>query len=217
MSTFINTSTYNESGDKRFSEACERNKAPILNALRPLLAGAKTVLEIGSGSGQHAVYFGQHMPHLTWQTSDIPINHPSIRAWIAEANLTNVKPPISLNVDDVPWSLRDAGLNVKQVDAIYSSNTLHIISWPQVIKFFEGIAPLLRADAHLLIYGPFKYGGQFTSEGDANFDQHLRQQNEGSGIRDVEEIHKLANGIGLTHMGDVQLPANNHLLIWQNK
>lgn len=210
MSIFTNTDAV-QSGDKLYSEACERNKEPILNALRPILANAQTVLEIGSGSGQHAVYFGQHLPHLTWQTSDLPLKHASIRAWIAESQLSNVLPPFALNIDDTPWS----SVELEPVDAIYTSNTLHIISWPQVVKFFQGVAPLLRPSGRLCVYGPFKYGGKFISEGDARFDALLREQNEGSAIRDFEEIDKLAQNNGLQFGEHLQMPANNHLLIWR--
>ena len=211
MPIFTNTDSYTV-GIKLFSEACERNKEPILQVLRPALAEAQTVLEIGSGSGQHAVYFGQQMPHLTWYTSDVPVNHGSIRAWLADATLENVHPPISLNVDDAPWSLRDAGLDVASVDALFTANTLHIISWPQVVRLFAGIGNLLNDGGQICIYGPFKYAGNFTSEGDARFDEHLKSQNEGSGVRDFEAVSALAEAEGLHLVEDHSMPASNHLL-----
>ena len=223
MSTFSNTDTYtpeNESDGKLFSEACERNKEPILAGLRTALADAQSVLEIGSGTGQHAVYFSKHLPHLTWQTSDMPVNHASIHAWIAEAKLSNVKPPLALNIDDAPWSSQALGLHETEsteayVDAIYTSNTLHIINWQQVIKFFAGIGPLLTERGKLCVYGPFKYDGKFSGEGDASFDAMLRERNEGSAIRDIEAINQLAAEQKLKLVDDTLMPANNHLLMWQ--
>lgn len=211
---FTNTDAYTL-GPKLYSDACERNKEPILRVLRTALADAKTVLEIGSGSGQHAVYFGRHLPHLTWYTSDVPLNHASIRAWLAEADLDNVRPPVIFNMDDAPWSLRGAGLDVDCVDGLFSSNTLHIVSWPQVIKFFDGIGNLLHNDGAVCIYGPFKYGGAFTSQGDARFDALLRSQHDGSGLRDFEAVDELAKQAKLYLADDVLMPANNHLLIWR--
>ncbi len=214
MSIFTNTDA-ETIGQKLYSAACERNKEPILAALKPLMANTKSVLEIGSGSGQHAVFFGENLPHLTWYTADIPINHDSIRAWIAEAGLDNVRPPIELNVDDAPWSLQDVGMPVGQVDAIYTSNTLHIVSWPQVVRFFGGLGKLLHDGGQLCVYGPFKYAGKFSSEGDARFDALLKEQNEGSGIRDFEAVNELAEAEGLQLADDLLMPANNHLLAWR--
>lgn len=215
MSTFMNTEAPQPQGHKLFSPACERNKEPILTVLTETLAAASTVLEVASGTGQHAVYFGQHMPHLSWLTSDLQVNHASIRAWIEESGLANVRVPVVLDVDDAPWSLRDAGLPVANVDAIYSSNMLHIVSWPQVNQFFNGLSRLLKSGGALCIYGPFRYKGEFSSEGDARFDQILKEQNATSGIRDFEAVDALAVAEGLRLEKDVPMPANNHLLIWR--
>ena len=204
-------------GTKLYSAACERNQEPILNVLCTAFADAQTVLEIGSGSGQHAVYFGHHLPHVAWYTSDIAVNHTSIRAWLDEAQLDNVRPPVTLNMDDAPWSLREAGLDVDRVDAVFSSNTLHIVSWPQVVKFFGGVGALLNDGGTLCVYGPFKYDGQFTSAGDARFDALLRRQNAGSGLRDIAAVDELAQQAALSLIDDVLLPANNHLLVWHKE
>ncbi len=211
---FTHTDAYTI-GPKLYADACERNKEPILHVLRTALADAQTVLEIGSGSGQHAVYFGHHLPQLTWYTSDIPLNHASIRAWLAEAKLDNVRPPVTLDLDDAPWSLRDAGLDVDRVDGLFSANTLHIVSWPQVVKFFDGVDNLLQDDGVLCIYGPFMYDGECTSAGDARFDALLRSQNDGSGLRDFAAVDALARKAKLALIDDVLMPANNHLLVWR--
>jgi len=204
-------------GAKQFSAACERNGGPILAVLHHAFADAQTVLEISSGSGQHAVYFARHLPHLTWYTSDLPQNHPSIRAWLAEAQLANLRPPVHLDVDDAPWSLRDHGLEVDTVDAIFAANVLHVLSWSQVCHFFAGVGPLLHAGGHLCVYGPFKVDGAFTSAGDARFDAYLKAQNPTSGLRDIARLNRLALQQHLHPVGDYAMPANNRLLVWKKE
>lgn len=204
-------------GAKQFSAACERNREPVLRALQPLLRDASTVLEIGSGSGQHAVYFARHLPHLTWYTSDRAENHASIRAWIADAELPNVRPPCLLDVDDAPWSLPHCALDSAAVDAVFSANTLHIFSWPQVCRFFRGVGPWLRPSGHLCVYGPFKVDGAFISAGDAQFDAYLKAQSPASGLRDVARVDELAQQQEMTLVAEHLLPANNRLLVWQKR
>lgn len=191
---------------KPFSEAAERNKEPILGVLRGALAPVRSVLEIGSGTGQHAVHFGAHMPHLIWQTSDLRENHPSIHAWIAESKLINVKPPVSLDVLRSPWPVRHA-------DAVFTANTLHIVSWAAVRAMFNGVARIL-GDGPLCTYGPFNYQGRYTSESNAAFDRMLRQRDPDSGIRDIDELAAVAAEVGLILQADHCLPANNRLLVW---
>ena len=174
---------------KPYSEACERNREPILAVLREAFASARDVLEIGSGTGQHAVYLAQHLPHLVWHTSDRPEHHAGIRAWIADAALTNVQAPIALDVRDARWP-------VPAVDAVFSANTLHIMDWDAVQAAFRGIARVLNAGGMLAIYGPFNYGGRFASESNAHFDASLRARGVGSGLRDFEAVNTLALGIG---------------------
>ncbi|MEY8252742.1 MAG: DUF938 domain-containing protein, partial [Colwellia sp.] len=152
--------------NKPFSQACENNKRPILNILSQVFSETNHVLEIGSGTGQHAVFFGQHLPHLTWQTSDLSINHQGINVWLAEATLANVQRPIAIDLNNA-WPISET---TPQMDGLYTANTLHIISWPLVVKFFEAIAKNLAPQAQVCIYGPFKYQGKFTSESNANFD-----------------------------------------------
>jgi cyclopropane fatty-acyl-phospholipid synthase-like methyltransferase len=193
---------------KQFSPACERNKAPILAVLREACAGRRQLLEIGSGTGQHAVYFGRHMAWLTWQTSDLPVNHPSIISWQKEAALQNVLPPLALDVGEGPWP---AG----PYDAVFSANTCHIMAWEEVQAMFAGIGRVLCAGGVLCIYGPFNYEGQFTSESNAQFDASLRAQAPHMGIRDFEAVDRLAAGEGLQLQADHAMPANNRLLVWQ--
>lgn len=193
-----------------FSQACENNKRPILNILSKVFSDTNHVLEIGSGTGQHAVFFGQHLPYLTWQTSDLLINHPGINSWLDEETLTNVERPIVIDLNKT-WPMPT---NNQHVDGLYTANTLHIISWPLVVKFFEGLAQNLTSGANICIYGPFKYQGKFTSESNANFDLWLKDRDINSGIRDIEAILLLANSAGLNLVDDHVMPANNRLLVF---
>ncbi len=199
--------------NKAFSQACENNKRPILNILAKVFSQNKHVLEIGSGTGQHAVFFGQHLPHLTWQTSDLLINHQGINLWLDETALSNVQKPIVIDLNKA-WPMPEKS---PQVDGLYTANTLHIISWPLVVKFFEGIAQNLASKAMVCIYGPFKYQGKYTSESNANFDLWLKDRDIDSGIRDMEAILLLANSAGLTLIDDHVMPANNQLLVFSKR
>jgi hypothetical protein len=199
--------------NKPFSQACENNKRPILNILSKVFSESEHILEIGSGTGQHAVFFGQHLPHLTWQTSDLPINHQGINLWLDETALANVQKPIVIDLNKA-WPMPK---NNPQVDGLYTANTLHIISWPLVVKFFEAITQNLAAKAQVCIYGPFKYQEKYTSESNANFDLWLKDRDIDSGIRDIEAILLLANSAGLTLIADHVMPANNQLLVFSKK
>jgi SAM-dependent methyltransferase len=194
--------------EKPFSTACERNRDPILAVLRDLFADRKKVLEIGSGTGQHAAYFGASLPHLSWQTSDLPENHRGIHAWLEEANLPNVLPPLALHVSASSWP-------EQSFDAIFSANTCHIMSWPEVQALFAGIAHVLEPDGLVCIYGPFNYNGTFTSDSNARFDAALRAQVPHMGIRDAEAMDALATGYGLKLEADHAMPANNRLRVWR--
>jgi cyclopropane fatty-acyl-phospholipid synthase-like methyltransferase len=197
----------NELIDKPYSESCEQNRAPILVVLREAFADRCQVLEIGSGTGQHAVYFGAELPHLRWQTSDVPQHHPGIRAWLAGAALPNVLPPITLDVKENGW-------HGSRYDAVFSAHTLHIMSWPEVERFFEGVGAVLEPGGVLVVYGPFNYGGTYTSESNARFDGWLRQRDPASGVRDFEAVDALARAQGLDLQQDIAMPANNRSLVW---
>ncbi len=199
--------------NKPFSQACENNKQPILKILTTVFSSTKHVLEIGSGTGQHAAFFGQYLPNLTWQTSDLLINHQGINLWLDEAVSTNVLRPIAIDLNK-SWLMPKGNL---PIDGIYTANTLHIISWPLVVKFFEGIAKKLVAEAKVCIYGPFNYQGKFTSESNANFDLWLKERDINSGIRDIEAILLLANSAGLNLIDDHAMPANNRLLVFSKR
>lgn len=195
---------------KQFSAACARNQEPILAHLRTVLIDTTRLLEIGSGSGQHAVFFGAHLPAIIWQTSDLPQNHASILAWQREADLPNVLPPLALDMGAPDWP-------TASFDAVFSANTCHIMAWPQVQQMFAGVGTLLPSGGLLCVYGPFNYGGQFTSAGNAQFDAALRQQAPHRGLRDFEAVDRLAIAAGLVLQADHAMPANNRLLVWRIK
>ena len=193
---------------KPYSESCEQNRAPILAILREAFADRRHVLEIGSGTGQHAVYFGAELPHLRWQTADVLAHHQGIEAWRTEAGLPNVLPPLELDANDTDW-------HAGRYDAVFSANTLHIMSALEVKKCFAGIGQVLEPGGVLAIYGPFNYQGQFTSDSNARFDQWLKSRDPASGIRDFEAVDALARQQGLLLWHDHAMPANNRTLLWR--
>jgi cyclopropane fatty-acyl-phospholipid synthase-like methyltransferase len=194
--------------DKPFAESCVQNREPILAVLREVFAERRRVLEIGSGTGQHAVYFAPELPHLVWQTADVPQHHAGIRMWLAEAALANVLPPIALDASRTDW-------HGGRYDAVFSANTLHIMSWPEVERCFAGIGAVLEAGGVLAIYGPFNYNGAFTSESNARFDAWLKARDPASGVRDFEAVDALARAQGLVLQQDFAMPANNRTLVWR--
>lgn len=194
--------------EKPHAPSTEKNRQPILEVLREHFSDRRQVLEIGSGTGQHAVFFAENLPHLNWQTSDCAENLPGIGAWLAEAALPNTPPPLVFNVLEA-WPER-------RVDAIFSANTLHIMPWPAVVRLFVRLPELLLADAKVFIYGPFNYGGRFTSESNAAFDARLKESFPHQGIRDFEALNQLAAEAGLRLLEDRAMPSNNRCLVWQN-
>lgn len=192
---------------KPYTQSCENNKEPILAVLKDIFANSKRVLEISSGTGQHAVYFGRELPHLIWQPSELPQNLAGIQAWLDEAQLPNVLAPLSINVNDPRWP-------VTFVDAIFNANTVHIISWPEVERLFAHIANVIEPGGYVCFYGPYNYDGKFTSESNARFDAWLKSRDQNSGVRDFEAVNLLAASHGLKLLRDVEMPSNNRILVW---
>jgi cyclopropane fatty-acyl-phospholipid synthase-like methyltransferase len=192
---------------KQYSEACEQNRDPILAVLRGEFSGTHKVLEIGSGTGQHAVYFAAALPHLHWHTSDLAGNHAGIRAWLDESGLGNLVPPVVLDTTVGPWP-------GQKFDGVFSANTTHIMSWPAVCAMFTGIGDLLEPGGKFCLYGPFNYDGRYTSASNERFDHWLKSRDPESGIRNFEELDRLAAGNGLQLRADHEMPANNRLLVW---
>ena len=194
---------------KPFSQACVNNRDPILAVLRRVFADRQKVLEIGSGTGQHAVYFSKHLPHLQWYTSDLLENHQGIQQWIDEEPQLNLHSPRVLDAAAEKW-------DAPAVDAVFSANTLHIMDWPTVESFFECLYTVLQPGGKLAIYGPFNYNGKYTAESNQRFDAWLKAQDEKRGIRNFEQVNALARQIGLKLVEDNAMPANNRLLLWNN-
>lgn len=195
--------------DKPFSQACENNKGPILEKLADLFNQPGTILEIGTGTGQHAVHFARHLTHLTWQPSDHPQNARLCLPWLEEAALANINPPLALNVTDGDWS------SLPAIHGVFSANTAHIMAWEEVEAMFHGVARILPTDGRFCLYGPFRYNGQHTSESNERFDRSLRMQAGHMGIRDRENLERLGRSAGLVISEDFGMPANNRLLVWR--
>lgn len=192
-----------------FSAACERNKGPILEMLQSAFATCTRVLEIGSGTGQHAVHFAHHLPHLEWQPSELPDGLPALAERVRREGGPNLLPPIALDVTRDPWPVPPG------TDAVFSANTLHIVHWDAVLHFFRGAGALLAGGGVLCAYGPFNYRGEFTSASNAAFDASLKTRDPGSGIRDFEAVDALARAQGFDLLEDRAMPANNRTLVWR--
>ncbi len=195
---------------KPYAESCDQNREPILSVIQPLFADRRRVLEIGSGTGQHAVYFAAAMPHLTWYTSDCAEYHGGIRLWLEEAALPNVRAPLQLDVARSVWP--DLA-----VDAVFSANTAHIMHWPEVEAMFAGVGRLLPADGLFVLYGPFNYHGRFTSDSNARFDGWLKARDPAMGVRDFAALEQLAGAAGMVLFQDYPMPANNRILCWRKQ
>ena len=195
---------------KPYAESCAQNRDPILAVLREVFADRRQVLEIASGTGQHAVYFAEALPHLTWHTSELPENHAGIQAWLDEAHLPNVRPPLALDVNAATWP-------IAEVDAVFNANTVHIVAWPAVERMFAGIGRVLAPGGKLALYGPFNYGGRFTSDSNARFDAWLKARDPVSGVRDFEALDELARTHGLRLLEDYAMPSNNRTLVWRRE
>ncbi|WP_226644061.1 DUF938 domain-containing protein [Microbulbifer variabilis] len=187
--------------------ACARNRDPILSHLRRLLEDSHKVLEVGSGTGQHAIYFAPRLPHLIWQTSERAEMLPGVRAWLASEPAQNLRQPLALDVD-ASWP----ELNF---DAVFSANTLHIMSRESVQRFFHKLHTLLQPGGLLVVYGPFKIDGSFVGPSNADFDIYLKERNPDSGIRDLEWLDQLAGDVGMHREELNYLPANNQLVVWR--
>ncbi len=191
--------------NKPFSQACENNKTPILNVLENTFSACSHVLEIGTGTGQHAVFFAANLPHLKWQTSDQPEYHAGINQWLKEYPLTNLLPPVSFTVGQDDWP-------AQTVDAVFTANTAHIMQRHQAKLMMQMVAKYLPEGGVFCQYGPFTHNGEFNSQSNQDFHQHLIANGYG-GYRDINELTKWADTLTLKSIKN--MPANNLLLIWQ--
>lgn len=192
---------------KPYAEATARNSEAILGVILEEFRDLESILEIGSGTGQHAVYFCSALDHVVWQTSDVRGNHGGIRAWLADAALPNVLEPLALDV-------LDAELPHECYDGVFSANTAHIMNPSAVQKMFALVASVLRDDGVFVLYGPFRQGRQFNTASNANFHRSLRQRDPGMGIRHLEELDGLAECGGMRRKRLYAMPANNNLAVW---
>lgn len=193
---------------KPFAESCAQNQQPILDVLKEIFTDQGMVFEIGSGTGQHAVFFTEHLPHLRWQPSDLEDQIEGMKLWFAEVEHGRIHPPVVIDVNSSLWPVTNA-------DYVFTANTLHIVSWPEVQAMFAGVGKLLKIGGLFAQYGPFNYGGQFTSESNARFDVWLKNRDPKSGIRHFEDLELLAKQHGMQLSADYEMPVNNRILVWQ--
>ena len=193
--------------NKPYSAACDNNRGPILEVLARHLAEPATVLEIGSGTGQHAAWLPAQLPHLHWQPSDLPANLPGIAAWLREAALPNVAAPIELDMA-APWP-------ALPFDHLFTANTFHIAASESVAAAISQAGQCLPTNGLFVVYGPFNYDGDFTSESNARFDAWLRQQDPASGLRDHTWVTERMQAAALTQIADYAMPANNRTLVFR--
>lgn len=195
---------------KPFSQACENNRAPISQVLERILVDCQSVFEIGSGTGQHAVWFSRAMPHLQWHTSDRIQNHQGIKQWISDSSLENIHQPLDLDVGVGPWP---EGL----FGAVFTANTAHIMALSEIELMFSGVSKILMSGGLFCLYGPMQYSGLIAAESNRAFDAKLRAVKSTQGIREFNDLNKLATAVGMELIEDNDLPANNQLIIWQKR
>ena len=195
--------------DKYHAESTRRNRNPILEVLKKEIEGSKKLLEIGSGTGQHAVYFSKKLPQILWQTSDRSINHESINYWIKRYNLKNLLLPLDIEI----------GVNEKNIndvfDCVFSSNTSHIMSLENVKRLFALVGKVLNKNGKFFLYGPFKINLEFTTKSNEDFHQKLKAENKLMGLRDIEELDNYAIENNMQNHAFYEMPANNYLSIWK--
>ena len=193
--------------DRPFADSARKNARPILEVLQREFRHAIDVLEIGSGTGQHAVTFSAAMPNLRWQTSDLDERHAGINAWIDAAGLAGISRPVSLDV-------RTAQVDAMSYDAVFAANTAHIMGIGAVRRMFSIVGDALRADGVFCLYGPFRIGGRFNTESNARFNLSLRQRDATMGVRDLEALDRFGLSCGLRRQRLYAMPSNNYIGVW---
>jgi len=197
------------SDPRRFAPATQRNRDPILTVLRRVLPRSGTVLEIASGSGEHAVYFAEQLPGLTWQPSDPgEAARASIAAWTERSGVRNVVAPRALDAAAEEWP-------IDRADAVVCINMVHIAPWEACTGLMRGAARVLPPGAPLVLYGPFRVGGEHTAPSNAAFDEDLRGRDARWGVRDLEAVVEEARSWGLGHVETVAMPANNLTVVFR--
>ncbi|MDH5612785.1 MAG: class I SAM-dependent methyltransferase [Gammaproteobacteria bacterium] len=194
--------------NKPYSESCDQNRHAILTVIRPLLLNSTSVLEIGSGTGQHAVYFSEKLPHLIWNTSDRNENIAGIKLWLSDKNSKKIPQPVELDVRQEIWP-------IISFDTVFTANTCHIMNQQSVEIMFKRIGELLPEGGQLIIYGPFNYNHQYTSPSNQQFDLWLKSRDPESKIRNFEDLNDMAEAAGMSLINDYEMPANNRILHWK--
>lgn len=194
------------SANKPIAEACLRNQQPIADTLAKVFVNPANILELGSGTGQHAVAVAERLPHLTWQPTDLPDCLPGINAWREDAGLTNILQPVALDVTQSPWPVSGP------FDGVFTANTVHFVGWKIVSAMFAGVSSHLKVDGIFCIYGPFNLDGEYTSEGNMRLDQWLKGRDPDSGIKDLSSVRERAAEVGLIFEDKFTMPANNMML-----
>lgn len=194
--------------DKPFAPACERNQQAILEAITPFLQNTKHVLEIGSGTGQHAIFFASHLPHINWQTSDVVANHPGIMAWIKSASVKNVLKPLTFDVNENI-------LPAAEYDVVFTANTFHIMSWTEVVKCLEKASQALKNGGLLIVYGPFIFSDIETAPSNMAFDAQLKKQKCTMGLRTFADLQSVCKRNRLMFSKKIIMPANNFILAFK--
>ncbi|WP_154222336.1 DUF938 domain-containing protein [Marinicella rhabdoformis] len=198
--------------EKPFAPSCERNQQVIFDVLNSIIrTDDKHILELGSGTGQHAVFMAPQLPNVTWHTSELLENHQGIKQWLAESDAQNIKPPLHYQAGSTAFPGVDADF---VPDVVMTVNTLHIMSWACVQTLIKDLGQHLKAGARVLIYGPFNYDGEFTSDSNADFDIWLKNKDALSGIRDFEAVCELMQAEQIKLLKDVTMPANNRCLVF---
>lgn len=194
---------------KQYSPSCERNKDLILPVLKEVLPKSGTVLEVGSGTGQHAAYFADGLPHLVWQPTELAENFLSIQAWVAESGLPNLCAPLELDLLAGPerWPVTSAA-------AVVCINTVHIVAWQGVENLFAGAGRILVPGGAMYVYGAYRYTARPLEPSNEDFDQWLKARDPVSGVRDFEAVNALAHQNGLVLAGDRAMPGNNRSIWW---
>lgn len=194
--------------NRPYAESCDDNKQVIFEVIKKEFSDAGKLLEIGSGTGQHALYFAEQLPDIIWHPTEMEGNVAGINLWIEDATHDRIQSPQILDVKNSCWKFND-------IDYVFTANTTHIMSWSHVISMFEGVGKILNSKGKFMQYGPFNYQGEFTSESNARFDQWLKSRDPVSGIRNFEDLVALASANGLHLYEDYEMPANNRILVWQ--
>jgi cyclopropane fatty-acyl-phospholipid synthase-like methyltransferase len=204
--------------NKRFSTSSDRNKAAILQRMKFLLPSSGTVLEVASGTGQHAIHMATQMPGIKWQPTNLEADQLlSVEAWMAEFPLTNILSPLLLNACDDRWPVESAEYEAAPVIAVFNANMIHISPWEVCLGLINGAGRLLRTGGKLFLYGPYKIDGQHTAPSNLEFEGWLNSLNPEFGVRDIADVAAVADSNGLTHIKSYDMPMNNFFQVFEKR